>query len=330
MKNKLLLSAFAAAVIASPVPSAHAQVGGGAGSGKVIRLVVPFGAGGARELLARAFHTELGAALGETIVIENRPGAGGAIGTAVVAKAEPDGRTLVFAASSHNVTALLSPSTANYDPVKDFTAVGHIGIQSYVMMGTAQVAAKTVAEVIREAKANPGKLNYSSAGAGSSTHLAMAYFTGLAGVDMVHIPYKGTQDSINDVLAGRSHVVVVPNIGATTYLKDARIRILAVTAAKRTRFFPGVPTVAESGLPGYAFDSWFGILAPAKTPRAVQERINAAVAKVLRDPVVMDRLEKQGVEDEAISIDDFNKLLRADLDKMAKVIKAAGAGLAVN
>src|SRR5712691_6139667 len=168
---------------------AQAQPGG-----KLMRIVVPFAAGGAREVLARTFYSELGAALGATAIIDNRPGAGGAIGTASVAKAAPDGQTLIFAASSHNVTALLGANPP-YDPIKDFAAVANIGMQSYVLMASAAVPAKTVAEFLTYAKANPGKLNYASAGHGSSGHLAMAYFASLAKLDMVHIPFKSSQDA---------------------------------------------------------------------------------------------------------------------------------------
>src|ERR1700704_3268130 len=252
--------------IAALLPQAAAQPGG-----KVMRIVVPFAAGGAREVLARTFYSELGAALGVTAIIDNRPGAGGAIGTASVAKAAPDGQTLIFAASSHNVTALLGANPA-YDPIKDFAGVANIGMQSYVLMASASVPAKTVAEFVTYAKANPGKLNYASAGHGSSSHLAMAYLAKLAGIDMVHIPFKSTQDANNDVLAGRSHALIVPNVGALPFLKDERIRLLGVTSRKRSPFLPDLPAIAED-IPGYEFDSWFGLLAPARTPKPAVERI---------------------------------------------------------
>ena len=296
---------------------ASAQLGG-----KVIRIVVPFAAGGAREVLARTFTSELGAALRVTAIIDNRPGAGGAIGTASVAKAAPDGQTLIFAASSHNVTALLGANPA-YDPIRDFAAVANIGMQSYVLMASASVPAKTVAEFLAYAKANPGKLNYASAGHGSSSHLAMAYFASLAGLDMVHIPFKSTADANNDVLAARSHAVIVPNVGAIPFVKDERIRLLGVTSLKRSAFLPGVPPVAGS-VPGYRFDSWFGLLAPAKTPATVIARINAAVAKLLREPVILARLAGQGVAPRPLSPEAFERLVREDYEDMAKVVKAVG------
>ena len=307
----------ALALIAALLPQAAAQPGG-----KVMRIVVPFAAGGAREVLARTFYSELGVALGATMIIDNRPGAGGAIGTASAAKAAPDGLTLIFAASSHNVTALLGASPA-YDPIRDFAAVANIGMQSYVLMASASVPAKTVAEFIAYAKANPGKLNYASAGHGSSSHLAMAYFASLAGLDMMHIPFKSTADANNDVLAARSHAAIVPNVGAIPFVKDGRIRLLGVTSQRRSAFLPEVPPVAES-VPGYGFDSWFGLLAPAKTPKGVIARINAAVAKLLRDPVILARLATQGVEPRPLSPEAFERLIREDYEDMAKLVKAVG------
>ncbi len=308
----------ASLLCAALVGPAAAQPGG-----KVMRIVVPFAAGGAREVLARTFYSELGAALGQTAIIDNRPGAGGAIGTASVARAAPDGQTLVFAASSHNVTALLGANPP-YDPIRDFAGVANIGMQSYVLMASAAVPAKTVAELLEYARANPGKLNYASAGHGSSSHLAMAYFAALAGLDMVHIPFKSTQDANNDVLAARSHAVIVPNVGAIPFAKDDRIRLLGVTSRGRSAFLPGVPAIAASGVPGYGFDSWFGLLAPARTPQALIERINAEVAKLLRDPVILARLASQGVEPRPLSPEAFERLIREDYEDMAKVVKAVG------
>jgi len=313
------LNRFAAALlcIAALLPRAAAQPGG-----KVMRIVVPFAAGGAREVLARTFYSELGIALGQTAIIDNRPGAGGAIGTASVAKTAPDGQTLIFAASSHNVTALLGANPP-YDPIRDFAAVANIGMQSYVLMASAAVPARTAAEFVEYARSNPGRLNYASAGHGSSGHLAMAYFASLAKLDMVHIPFKSSQDATTDVLAARSHALIVPNVGAIPFAKDARIRLLGVTSQRRSAFLPEVPPVAES-VPGYAFDSWFGLLAPAKTPQAVIARINAEVAKLLRDPVILARLASQGVEPRALSPGAFERLIREDYEAMARLVKAVG------
>ena len=289
---------------------------------KITRIVVPFAAGGAREVLARTFYSELGAALGETIIIDNKPGAGGAIGTSFVAHAAPDGRTLIFAASSHNLTALLGATPA-YDPIADFAAAANIGMQSYALMISASIPAKTAAEFLAYARANPGRLNYSSAGHGSSTHVAMAYFVSLAGLSMVHIPFKSSQDAVNDVLAARSHAVIVPNVGAIPFAKDARLRIVGVTSLGPSPVLPGVPPLAAS-VRGYEFDSWFGLLAPARTPKPVIQRINAEVAKLLRDPAILKRLAGQGVVPRALSPEAFERLIREDYAETATMVKAVG------
>jgi tripartite-type tricarboxylate transporter receptor subunit TctC len=190
---------------------------------------------------------------------------------------------------------------------------------------SAGLPARTVQEFLDYARANPGKLNYSTAGSGTATHLSMAYFAGLAGLEMVHVPYKATNEAVNEVVAGRSHAVIAANIGALGFVKDARVRMLGVTSAKRSKFLPDLPTIAEAGVPGYEFDSWLGLLGPAAIPVSTVERINAAVATLLKDPVILDRLAKQGIEPRALSPEAFNALLRADFAKMARVVKASGA-----
>ncbi len=196
-------------------------------------------------------------------------------------------------------------------------------MQSYVLMASAAVPAGSVAEFVRHARAHPGALNYASPGHGSSGHLAMAYFASVAGLDMVHIPFKSTQDATNDLIAARSHAVIVPNVGAIPFAKDGRLRLLGVTSKKRSAFLPGVPAIAET-FPDYEFDSWFGLLAPAKTPRPVIERINAAVAKLLKDPAILARLANQGVEPRPLDPAAFDRLIRDDYADMARIIKAVG------
>jgi len=308
--------AFLALVLAVAATSARAQA--------VTRVIVPFAAGGVQDILARAISSELGTAIGGNVIVENRPGAGGTIGTALVAKSPPDGHTLVLAAASHTINGSLY-ARLPYDPIRDFSGVAHIGTVEYVLMINPRIPAKTVKEFVDYAKANPGKLNYSTAGSGTATHLSMAYFAGLAGIDMVHVPYKGTNEAVNEVLAGRADAVIAANIGALPYAKDARIRMLGVTSAKRSKFLPELPTIAEGGLPGYEFDSWLGLLGPAGMPRATVDRINLAVASLLRNPVILDRLAKQGIEPQALSPEAFDALLRADFAKMARVVKASGA-----
>jgi len=289
-----------------------------------VRIVVPFAAGGVQDILARSFSVEMGQALGQTVIVENRAGAGGTVGTGFVARAEADGSVMVMSAASHNIAGSLYTKLA-YDPQKDFAPLGHIGSASYVLMVHPDVPARNAAEFIRHAKANPGKMNYATAGVGSATHLAMAYFNGLAGIDVVHVPLKATGEAINEVISGRAQAVIAANIGALAFAKDSRLRLLGVTSLKRSKYLPDLPTLAESGLPGYQFDSWFGLLGPAAVPASEANRINAVISKLLKDPVILERLDKQGIEPRDMSNADFGKLLAADFVRMAQVVKASGA-----
>ena len=291
---------------------------------KIIRIVIPFAAGGVQDLLARALSTEFGLALGQTVIIDNKPGAGGTVGTGFVARAAPDSGAMVLAAASHNIAGSLY-SKLSYDPQKDFVPVAHIGSADYVLMVHPDVPARTAAEYIRYSKANPGKMNYATAGIGSATHLSMAYFNGLAGIDVVHIPLKATGEAINEVVSGRAQAVIAASIGALAFANDSRVRLIGVTSPKRSRYLPGTPTIAESGLPGYQFDSWFGLLGPAATPASEVSRINTAMAAVLKDPVVLARLDKQGIEPLAMGNADFARLLATDYKRMADVVRISGA-----
>jgi tripartite-type tricarboxylate transporter receptor subunit TctC len=312
VRRALLAAALAAAAFA-----AHAQT-------NVVRLVVPFGAGAVQDTIARSISAELAQALGRSVIVENRAGAGGTVGTGAVAKAPADGQTLILAGASHTISAALY-ARLPYHPLKDFTPLAHIGTADYAFIVHAGVPAKSIAEFIAHAKANPGKLNYASAGNGSATHLSMAYFGARAGIDMVHVPLKSTGDALNEVLAGRSHAVIAATIGAIPFAKDARVRLLAMTGAQRSRYLPELPTVGESGLPGYEFDSWIGVLGPAGLPKPTVGELAGAMATVMKDPAVLERLNRQGVEPEYLGPEAFGALLDDNLDKMAKVVKAAGA-----
>ena len=292
-------------------------------SGNVSRIIVPFAAGGAREMPARAIQQELSQETGQNWIIESKPGAGGAIGTSFVSKAAPDGKTLLMAASSHFVTSAMG-ARPFYDPVKEFAPVANIGNQSYVLMVNAGVPAKTTAEFIQYAKSKPGVLNYNSAGVGSSTHLAMAYFAKTADLDIVHVPYKGTAEAVTDVSGGRGNAVIVPTAGVGVYLQDTRLRIIGITSKKRSALLPNVPTLAESGLSGFQFESWFGLLAPAATPIAIQEKLNAAVNKIILNKDVKERLLALGMESPQLNLEAFNKVFLADRDLMTRIVKETG------
>ncbi|WP_296356020.1 tripartite tricarboxylate transporter substrate binding protein [Ramlibacter sp.] len=292
---------------------------------RVIRMVVPFGPGAVQDTVARTFNAELGQALGASVVVENRPGAGGSVGTALVAKSPADGNTLVLAAASHTLAGHLY-SKLPYDPVKDFTGVAYIGNSGYAIAVPGNLGVNTLADYVKLAKSKPGQFNYASAGNGSATHMGMAYFLARAGTEMQHVPMKSTGDAVNEVLAGRVQGVTSSLIGLVPFKQDARIKILAYTGAQRSRFMPDLPTVAEAGVPNYKFDSWIGVLAPAGMPKAELDKLNAAINKVLALPEVQERLTRLGVETgPAMASDDFQKLLRADYENAGVLVKASGA-----
>ena len=291
---------------------------------QTVRIIVPFASGGVQDIIARSISSEFGARIGRTVIVENRTGAGGTIGNAAVAKSAPDGTTLLLAAASHTITGHVYAKLP-YHPLRDFTPVAHIGNVDYVLMINGDLPVKSVQELISFLKRNPGKYNFASAGTGSATHLSMAYFSSLAGIEMVHIPFKATNEAIQEVLVGRAHAVMASTIGALPFAKDARVKMLGVSGAKRSRFAPELPTIAESGLAGYEFDSWIGLLGPAGMPKTTVDEMNAAVGALLRDPAILDRLAKQGVEPRALSPQAFAKLLEGDFARMERIVKAAGA-----
>jgi len=318
MRIKWLQSAVIGAALFSLATLATAQ----SLVGKPIKVVVTFPAGGVNDLVTRSFTAELGAALDTNVIVENRAGAGGTIATAMVAKAAPDGQTLLFNAAAHTINGSLYQKLP-YDPIKDFVGVATVGTSSYQLITSVDLPAINVAELIAYAKANPGKLNYTSSGIGSAGHLSMAYFAGLSGINIVHIPMKGMAEAANEAVAGRSQMMIFA--GGTQYSKEPRVRLMAVTSMKRSKFLPDTPTINESGLPGYDFDTWYGFLAPAATPRPIVARINTEINKLLKDPVILDRLTKQNLEPLSMSPEQFDQLLRENFQKMAKVVAISGA-----
>lgn len=315
-RRSLCALALGAAVL-SP---AHAE--------RIIRMVVPFGPGAVQDVIARTFNAELGRVLDATVIVENRPGAGGSVGTGQVAKSAPDGNTLVLAAASHTLAGHLY-AKLGYDPIKDFVGVGLVGYVGYVIAVPSNLGVNTLAEYVRLLKSKPGQTNYASAGNGSATHLGMASFLAKVGAEMQHIPMKSTGDAVNEVLAGRVQGVTSGTSGVVGYRQDPRIKLLAYTGPQRSKFLPEVPSVTEAGVSGYRFDSWIGVLAPASTPTAEVQRLNAAMQKVLADPVVQERLTRLGVElsTAPVSSDEFQKILRADWDNAGQIVKASGARL---
>jgi tripartite-type tricarboxylate transporter receptor subunit TctC len=291
---------------------------------RIIRIVVPYGPGAVQDTVARTFNNELGQALGATVIVENRPGAGGTVGTATVAKAAPDGNTLVMAAASHTIAGHLYAHLP-YDPIKDFVGVSFVGNSGYVIAAPGKLGVNTLADFVKLVKGQPGQLNYASAGNGSATHLCMAYFLSKAGLSMQHVPMKATGDAVNEVLAGRVQGMCSALVGIASFKQDPRIKLLAYTGARRSKFLPDLPTVAEAGVPGFKFDSWIGLLGPAAMPKVEVEKINAAMQKVLAMPAVQQRLNTLGVEYAPMPPADFNKLLAQDWELEGSIVKASGA-----
>jgi tripartite-type tricarboxylate transporter receptor subunit TctC len=311
---------LAAALLAAAPLAALAQ----AWPERPVKIIVPFGPGGFTDVAARILQKELGSALGQTIVIENKPGAGSTIGTAEVANARPDGYTLAMVSTTHVISPHLYKQMP-YDPIKGFTPVMKLAEGPYVLVVHPSVPAKSVAELIALAKAQPGVIDYASSGNGSAQHLVGALFNSSAGVKLNHVPYKGSNQAMNDVIAGNVKVSFVGVPNALPNLANGKLRALGVSTAKRYAELPDVPTIAESGVAGYDATVWLGLLAPAGTPREVVQKINAEIGKVLSTPEARKLMASAGVDVSIAGSEEFGALLRSELDRWGKVVKETGA-----
>ena len=290
---------------------------------KPIKLVVPYPAGGSADILARVVGQNLGEQLGQSIIVENRAGAGTAIGAEFVAHSKPDGYTLLLGTvSSHAMNPALTP-TLGYDAVRDFAPVAPLATIPFVLDVNASLPVRTVKELVSYAKAHPGAINYSSAGNGTSNHLAGELFNMMAGVDLVHVAYKGSAPALQDLIAGQVQVMFDLVSTSIPWIKSGAIRPLAVTGAARVPSLPEIPTLKESGYPDYEVTAWFGIFAPAGTPEAVVARLNAVCAQAMASPEVRDKLGPLGMETMNGSPQAFARLVAADLDKWRNVVKSA-------
>jgi len=290
---------------------------------KPVKLLVGVPPGGPTDTVARAIAPELGEALGQPIVVENRPGASAVIATEALAKASPDGQTLGFIYITHATNASLMAHLP-YDTLRDFAPVSLVGRQSMVLLAHPSFAASNVQELIAAARAAPGKIDYGASDSGSAPHLAAELFKMMSGTDLTPIYYKGTAPALTDLLAGHIPVMFVSNITALPQVKAGKVKALAVTGAQRIALAPDIPTVAEDGLAGYEAYGWYGIAAPARTPAAVIERLHVEVAKIARDPRMKARLAGQGLELVGNTPGEFDAFIRAEIAKWAAVLKAAG------
>ena len=289
---------------------------------KAVRWIVPFAPGGGADNLARMLVPGLTESLGHNVVIDNRGGGGGTIGTELVARAAPDGHTIAFVATGHTVNPSLMGKVP-YDPVRDFEPVSLVASQPNLLVVHSSVAVKSVKELVELARAKPRTLNFASGGNGSSPHLSGELLKLIAGVEISHIPYKGSGPAIADLVGGHVQMMFVGPMSVDSHTKSGRLRALAVAEKKRLPILPDIPTMAEAGLPGIETGTWYAVLAPARTPKHVVERLNETFVKVTRSPEVSRRLTQQGVDIITSTPAELGAFLRSELAKWSKVVKAA-------
>jgi tripartite-type tricarboxylate transporter receptor subunit TctC len=307
----VLCALMASAVHAAEFPS------------KPLRLVVPYSAGGSTDTVARIVGMRLSERLGQQVVIDNRTGAGTLIGTNIVAQAAPDGYTLLMATPPLVVNPALH-AKVSYDLDRDFVAITNVAASSNLLVLHPTVPAKSTGELIALLKANPGKYNYGSSGIGGAGHLAMALFASMAGVEIVHVPYKGGAPAVADLVAGRLNLMMANLTTAQPHIRANRLRALGVGTRQRTPLFPEMPTVAESGVPGYEANNWNGMVAPRGTPPAVIERLHREVVAVLREPAITSRLNAGGLEPVGDTPAEYAKYLKSEADKWGRLVRSAG------
>lgn len=321
MTSEIRIWLFAALLVATLTAAPHAAAQGY--PAKPIRLVVGFAPGGGTDYVARAVGPKLTEALGQPIVIENKPGASGMLGAELVAKSPPDGYTLVVAAAGVMAIAPNLHAKPPFDTFKDFDPVALIVTSPFVLVLNPSVPAKTLAEFNALAKAKPGSLNFGSAGTGGAPHLAGELYKRMAGVNIVHVPYKGLAPALTDLLGGQIQAVFA-DIGLTLkHIEAGKLKPIAVTGIRRFAFLPEVPTVMESGVPDYKAETWYGISAPAGTPSAIIARLHSEVRKAIASPELQSQFTAQGLVPAALSTTEFAALIREDFNKWAKLIKEA-------
>lgn len=314
VKLALLIAGFASVglVLAQSYPN------------RPVRLILPFPTGGPTDIVARLFGQKLGEALGQQVVVDNRGGAAGIIACEIVARAMPDGYTFLLGTVG---TLTINPhlnSRLPYDPVRDFAPVSQLSASPYVLAVGPSVPARSVKELVALAKASPGRLNFASGGVGTGNHLSAELFKLSAGVDIVHVPYKGSSQAITDVIAGQVQIWFINLLPAMPHVRAGRIRALAVTGARRSPSAPDIPTVAESGLAGYETTSWHGVVVPARTPNAIVKRLHAELAKIARQPELRELLGAQGADVIGSTPEEFAAVIRDESAKWARVIRTAG------
>jgi tripartite-type tricarboxylate transporter receptor subunit TctC len=321
MRNSLLLRSAALVIaLACFSTSASAQIY----PSRVIRLVVPFAPGGSNDVIARIIGERLTEALGQSVVIDNRPGAGGVIGTDSVAKASPDGYTLMIGATS---TLAANPSLytkMSLDPTQDLTPITQIASGPFVLAVPSSLPARNVEELITLARAKPGELNYGSSGIGSSLQLTAELFKTMAKVDIVHVPYKGLGPALTDLVTGRIQIIFSDMAGLLPFVQSGQLRALAVTSAKRSSVLPDLPTLAEAGVEGYQATSWYGVLGPKAVPADIVAKLNGELARIVHNPAMKVRFASLGIEPVTDTPQAFAAFIRSEMDKWRIVVTTAG------
>jgi tripartite-type tricarboxylate transporter receptor subunit TctC len=291
---------------------------------KPIRLVAPFPPGGGTDFLARLFGQKMSETLSQQVVVDNRGGAGGTIGTDIVAKAPPDGYTIILVSASHAINPGLYPKLP-YDSINDFAPITQIATSPGILVVNPSLPVKSVKELIALARAKPGQINYASAGSGTPPHLAGELFKLMAKIDMVHVPYKGNAPAFTDVIGGQVSLIFPTMPSAMPFIKSGKLRPIAVTSAKRSPAAPDIPTIAESGLPGYEATSWYGILAPGRTPREIVAKLHEVLVSIIGATDMKDKLAAQGLDPVGNTPQQFAAVIKAEIAKWLKVVKASGA-----
>ena len=317
--NFIRLTIVAFAMIAPSVPAADRSY-----PAKPLRMIVPYPAGGPTDLIGRTINGHLTERLGQAVVVDNRAGADAVIGAEIAAHAPPDGYTLLIATVTTLVVNPLTKAKLPYDPERDFAPVSMLAAQPYVLAVHPSLPANSVAQLIAYSKANPGKLNYGSANVSGSAHLAAEMLKHLAAIDVLHVPYKGTAPAMTDLIAGRLSFMFTGISTARPQVMSGRLRVLAVSTAKRSAAMPEVPTVAEAGVPGYETTGWNSLVVPRGTPRAIIDRLNGAVFAIMSSGDVRERLVQQGIDVDAGSPEDLSRFVKAERERLAKLINAIG------
>lgn len=292
--------------------------------GKVVRIIVPAAPGGGADIIARIFAQPLGKNLGQNFVVDNRPGAANIIGTEIVAKAQPDGYTLLLGTTGPLANNPLLYAKLPYDSLKDFAPISNVANSAFVLVVHPSLPVKSVAELVALAKAKPDQLAYASWGRGSATHLATELLMLMRQVKFVQVPYKGSGNAMPDMLAGNVQMAFDSMLSSVPYVQAGRLRPLGVSALKRSAVLPAVPTLAEQGLDGFEAGSWYGFLAPARTPREIVTKLHGEIMKAIKLPEVRERMATLGTEPIGSTPEEFTEQIRGDLDKWGKVVKAAG------